>query len=175
MPADAEVIATRVSSDIRLDSRNPPAEWGNAAPIRFCTDWRGKNSEPALETEVRVLWSNSNFYVRFVCHYRELFVFDESDANGRRDHLWDRDVAEAFLQPEPSSERRYKEFEVAPDGKWIDLDITSGGPSDLKSGLSRSVHIDEKARLWVAELAIPMRSLTPQFDPTKTWRANFYR
>ena len=30
------------------------------------------------------------------------FLFEDSDPNGRRDHLWDRDVAEAFLQPDPS-------------------------------------------------------------------------
>ena len=114
-------------------------------------------------------------YLRFECRYRELFVFEDSDSNGRRDHLWDRDVAEAFLQPDPSRERYYREFEVSPNGMWIDLDIFPGGLADLKSGMKRSVFLDEKAQRWAAELAIPMKALTTNFDPKAVWRANFYR
>ena len=31
------------------------------------------------------------------------------------------------------------------------------------------------ASLWSAELAIPMRALTAQFDPATEWRVNFFR
>jgi alpha-galactosidase len=175
MSAGSEVIAASTTRDIQLNAREPAAAWQKAQPTRFSADWQGKNADPTLETEVRVLWSASNLYLRFVCRYQHLFVFDDSDPNGRRDHLWDRDVAEAFLQPAPSNERRYKEFEVAPNGMWIDLDISPSGLADLKSGLKRSVHVDASNRIWVAELEIPMRSLTATFDPTKKWHANFYR
>ena len=111
----------------------------------------------------------------FECRYRELFVFDDSDAYGRRDQLWDRDAAEAFLQPDPSQERFYKEFEVSPNGMWIDLDIFPGGRADLKSGIQRSVVLDEKSHTWSAELAIPIQALTKHFDPAAVWRTNFYR
>lgn len=171
----AEAVATRISSELQLNSANPAAEWELAGPIRFSTDWQGKNPDPALETEVRVLWSATTLYLRFVCHYRELFLFDDSDPNGRRDHLWDRDVAEAFLQPEPSPDRYYKEFEIAPNGMWIDLDISPSGLADLKSGLTRSVHSDEQTRTWVAEAAIPFRAVVAKFDPNVAWHANFYR
>jgi alpha-galactosidase len=175
MSADAEIIATKIPKDIELNSKSPALEWRQAVPIAFCADWQGKNPQPSLETEVRLLWSDSALYIRFVCRYRNLFIFEDSDANGRRDHLWDRDVAEAFLQPELSPERYYKEFEVAPNGMWIDLDIVPSGLANLKSGLRHSVHVDDQQQIWVAELAIPIRSLTPSFDPTKRWHANFYR
>jgi len=149
-PVQSEIIATYISSEIRLDAANSAPEWHSAEPARFCADWQGQNPDSALETEVRVLWSPSSLYLRFVCRYRELFVFDDSDPNGRRDHLWDRDVAEAFLQPDPSVERCYKEFEVAPNGMWIDLDVSPSGLADLKSGLIRSVHLDAKKRIWTA-------------------------
>jgi alpha-galactosidase len=45
----------------------------------------------------------------------------------------------------------------------------------LKSGLQRSVILDEKSRTWTAELAIPIKSLTANFNPSAIWRANFYR
>jgi len=169
------IFATRISGDLALDARRSASQWAHAEPIRFSADWQGKNADPELETEARVLWSPEMLYLRFVCHYRELFAFDDSDPNGRRDHLWDRDVAETFLQPPPAVGKNYKEFEVAPNGMWIDLDIFPAGLGDLKSGLSRSVYVDSAKKIWTAEIAIPMKSLTQHFDPAQSWRANFYR
>ena len=122
-----------------------------------------------------MLWSPETLYLRFDCCYQELFLFTDSDSNGRRDHLWDRDVAEAFLQPDLSQERYYKEFEVSPNGMWVDLNIFPGGRADLKSGMTRSVVLHEVQRSWRAVLAIPMRSVTASFDATAGWRVNFFR
>jgi alpha-galactosidase len=174
-PHTSEIFASHVSREIRLDASKPAAEWQTAQPIRFSADWQGRNPDPELETEVRVLWSPRMLYLRFACNYRELFVFVNSDPNGRRDYLWDRDVAEAFLQPEPSPERYYKEFEIAPNGMWIDLNISPSGLAALKSGLSRSVHVDQEKHIWTAEMAIPVEAITKQFDPSSVWRVNFYR
>jgi len=102
-------------------------------------------------------------------------VFEDADSNGRRDKLWDRDVAEVFLQPDPAEPRRYKEFEVSPNGYWIDLEIANGALHHLKSGLQRRVKNDEARKTWTAELDIPMKSLTQHFDPTSVWRVNFFR
>jgi len=170
-----EAVATRVTREITLNAGHPAAEWQNTASISFCSDWQGKDPDPARETQVRILWSEQILYLRFDCRYRELFVFEDSAPNGRRDHLWDRDVVEAFLQPHPSRPAFYREFEVSPNGMWIDLDIFPGGRTDLHSGLQRSVAVDPNSRTWSAELAIPMAALTEQFDPAHVWRANFYR
>src|SRR5207247_85894 len=51
------ITATRISGDLRLHAANPGPEWAHAEPVRFSTDWQGKNADPELETEVRVLWS----------------------------------------------------------------------------------------------------------------------
>jgi alpha-galactosidase len=84
-------------------------------------------------------------------------------------------VAEAFLQPDPSKATYYREFEVSPNGMWIDLDIFPGGRRDLQSGMERSVWLDRDRKLWVAELGIPMVALTAEFDEKREWRVNFYR
>jgi alpha-galactosidase len=173
--ASPEIVASYTAREIELGAAHPAAAWQQAVPVAFCADWQGKNPDPGRETQVRVLWSPQTLYLRFECHYRELYVFADADPNGRRDHLWDRDVAEAFLQPDPVRERYYKEFEVSPNGMWIDLDIFPGGLADLKSGLRRSVVLDEKSHTWTAELALPMKALTLHFDSKAVWRANFYR
>lgn len=169
------VTATRVAREISLDARRPAPEWQIATPVVFCTDWQGMHPDPARQTEVRLLWTPQTLYLRFECRYRELFVFEDSDPNGRRDQLWDRDVAEVFLQPDPSRPRYYREFEVSPNGMWIDLDIFPEGRSDLKSGLARSVWLDREHEVWAAELSIPTKALTANFEPTAVWHANFYR
>jgi alpha-galactosidase len=171
----SEIVATYIDHEFRLGDSRMAKEWQNAVPVSFYADWQGKNNDSGRETQVRILWSRQHLYLRFECRYRELFLFEDSDPDGRRDYLWDRDVAEAFLQPDPSRERFYREFEVSPNGMWVDLDIFPGGRADLKSGLQRSVVLDEKSRTWTAELAIPMKSLTANFDPAAVWRANFYR
>ena len=168
-------VATYVAHEIELNAANAAAEWNNALPVVFCSDWQGKNPDPGRETTARILWTWRTLYLRFECRYRDLYLFADAEPNGRRDHLWDRDVVEAFLQPDRSSERFYKEFEVAPNGMWIDLDISPKGLADLKSGLRRSVFLDEKACIWNAELAIPLKALTSSFDSNAVWRANFYR
>lgn len=169
-----EIIATYADA-VSLDAAHPAEVWESANRITFSSDWQGNHADPGRETSVQVLWSRQYLYLRFECRYRELFTFEDSDPNGRRDHLWDRDVAEAFLQPDPSRERFYREFEVSPNGMWIDLDIFPGGLSDLKSGVRRSVVLDKESLKWDAELAIPMKSLTTNFDPNGVWRVNFYR
>jgi alpha-galactosidase len=173
--ASSEIVAAYIDHEFALDASHKAKEWERASPVSFDSDWQGKNGDPGLETQVQALWSRQHLYLRFECRYREFFTFEDSDPSGRRDHLWDRDVVEAFLQPDPSRERFYREFEVSPNGMWIDLDIFPGGLADLKSGLQRSVAKDEGARTWNAELAIPIRSLTANFDPAAIWRTNFYR
>jgi alpha-galactosidase len=167
--------ASRIAHELSLDAQHPAREWQTTSPVTFCADWQGAHSDPERQTEVRLLWTPKKLYVRFECRYRELFVFEDSDSNGRRDHLWERDVAEAFLQPDPSRPRQYREFEVSPNDMWIDLDIFPEGRSDLRSGLARSVWLDRTEHKWAAEMAIPMKALTAHFDPAAVWRANFYR
>ena len=143
--------------------------------MSFCHDWQGVKSDPHRQTEVALLWDEGLLYLRFRCTYRELNVFADADLTGRRDELWDRDVAEVFLQPDRFGEKYYKEFEVSPHGQWLDLDITPEGLRHITSGLRSKVQIDKDARVWTAELAVPMAALVGKFEPKNSWRVNFFR
>jgi len=168
-------VAQHLAADIAINAAERSPQWDRSSAISFCANWQGVNPKPDRQTQVRVLWSNQTVYIRFDCLYQQLNVFDDADADRRRDKLWERDVAEAFLQPDASRERYYREFEVSPNGMWIDLDVFPGGIANLQSGMKSSVALNEKARTLAAELAIPMRALTQHFDPMHDWRANFYR
>jgi DNA-binding CsgD family transcriptional regulator len=102
------------------------------------------------------------------CHYHELHLPTGGDFIGRRrDDLWDGVAAEVFLPPNASYPLNYKEIGIAANGLWTDLDISPGHHDDLRSGFKRSMWVDPKTPVWVAELAIPIKSLTPHFDPKK--------
>ena len=170
-----KAVALRLTEPCDVEGLPAQSSWERAAPLRFNADWQGKNADPERETEVRLLWTPEILFLQFRARYRTITVFPDAGANGRRDQLWERDVAEAFLQPDRSHVRRYKEFEVSPNGFWIDLDIAPGEKHDLKSGLKRRVILDDAKKTWAAELAIPMKCLVRRFEPAVTWRANFYR
>lgn len=161
----------------KTDREEFPSEaaWEKASPLRFDQDWRGENPDPQRATEVRLLWTPDTLYLRFHCSYRNITVFRDARADGWRNELWNRDVAETFLQPDSSDPLIYREFEVSPNGYWIDLGVSHGKIEELHSGLRRRVVIDEKAQIWTAEMALPMKCLTARFDPKHAWHANFFR
>ncbi|HTP70083.1 MAG TPA: carbohydrate-binding family 9-like protein [Dongiaceae bacterium] len=161
----------------KLDSEGFPdhAAWDKAPALRYEHDWQGQNPDAQRATEVRLLWTPEMLFIRFYCRYRTITVFPDARPDGYRHGMWDRDVAETFLQPDSTDPFVYREFEVSPNDFWIDLAVSHGRIEELHSGLRRRVVMDEKAKTWTAELAIPMKSLTTAFDAKKPWRANFYR
>jgi alpha-galactosidase len=175
--ANIEDTAVALELSGGLDTRGFPGAvaWTLAQPVRFASDWQGKHADSGRETEVRVLWTNEYLYFRFRCRYRTLTIFEDADCNGRRDHLWDRDVAEVFLQTDASQPRRYWEFEISPNGMWIDLEISPDGKHNPGSGMKSRVVVNEFQKIWTAELALPMPRLVKVFDPSVEWRVNFFR
>ena len=93
--------AVRATREIPLDARDPAPEWEKAASVTFCADWQGRQPDPARQTEVRLLWTLATLYLRFECRYISLSVFEDSAPDGRRDHLWDRDVADRSRHTAP--------------------------------------------------------------------------
>ncbi len=168
-----QVVAARLGNPFDEQGFPEAGDWKKARPVAFCSDWQGKHPDPKRETEVRLLWSPQFLCLRFRSKFRKIHVFPE--ANQRCDHLWDRDVAEVFLQPPGFEIKHYKEFEVSPNGNWIDLDISPRGTLNLMCELKARATVDDKSRVWIAELAIPMRCLTEDFNSNRDWRVNFFR
>jgi alpha-galactosidase len=159
----------------RLDAGGFPdrSAWMETQSVAFCSDWRAEHPDPMRQTTVRFLWSIDHLFVRFHCSYRELFVYEGSPS--RRDQLWLRDVAEIFIQPETEELRQYREFEISPNGDWLDLEISPGSKRTLFCDLKSRVALDQEQSVWTAEMAIPMNCLTTAVDPAETWRLNLFR
>ena len=70
------------------------------------------------------MWSKVALYVRFEANQAEPIVMSETpNVQTKTKGLWDRDVCEIFLAPNKAEFRKYFEFEIAPNGEWIDLGI----------------------------------------------------
>lgn len=168
-------LATASRLTAALDTEGFPSahSWSCALPVSFCRDWQGNNPDPLRNTEVRLLWSPEFIYLRFVANFREIYVYPGKSC--RRDRLWERDVAEIFIRPGSEEPHHYREFEISPNGDWLDLDIFPGGKADLHCSMRSRVALDEDAGIWTAEMALPTGSLARAFDPSEIWRVNFFR
>ena len=167
----AKIVATkRQTTGTALPD---PSEWEKASPICFCGDWRGRNEDPQRETQARILWSFDSLFIQFQCRYRDILVYEGQ--NNRKDQLWLRDVAEVFLQTGIDERSHYREFEISPNGNWLDLDIAPGRKTHLFWGLENRVIVNPNTKMWTGELAIPMLKIAPTFHPNEIWRINLFR
>ena len=93
-------------------------------------------------------------------------------------YLWDRDVCEIFLAPDPNVIEKYFEFEVAPTGEWLDigLDWTTGkrrSDWQFSSRMTTAARI-ENDRVTMA-MRIPWSNRLPAPQRDERWRANLFR
>ena len=77
--------------------------------------------------------------------------------------------AEVFIGWDLKDIRRYKEFELSPQGEWIDLDVNKNsepGVFDDKwnAGMESAALIDRTRRVWYGEMKIPIRSIDARYD-----------
>ena len=138
---------------------------------------------PSLDyrTEVRSRWTSANLYLLFICPYQELHLKPSPDTVRETNELWNWDVAELFIGSDFRDIRRYKEFEISPQGEWIDLDINLALPHHetgwtWNSGFEAAARIDRQARVWYGAMRIPFKSIDERTPAAgNRFRANLYR
>jgi Carbohydrate family 9 binding domain-like len=132
-------------------------------------------------TEIRSRWTNRNLYFLFVCPYQELNLKPEPRTDTETNKLWNWDVAEVFIGSDFQNIRKYKEFEVSPQGEWVDLDIDLDSPHHesgwtWNSGFQVAARIDKGAKIWYACMRIPYASVDGRpISAGNLLRLNFFR
>ena len=168
------------AQDVSLET-NPRSEfWREAVPVYAEVDVRG-SVVPNHRTEVRSRWTKENLYLLYVCPYEELYLKPAPNTVAETNKLWNWDVAELFIGSNFENIRRYKEFEVSPQGEWIDLDINLDLPNHevgwmWNSGFQVSARIDRKAKIWYGAMRIPFAALDERPQAAgNIFRANLFR
>lgn len=155
------------------------ADWKRVKPIPIRRYWSGNPAPAGRHAEARILWSDKALCVRFVCHQTEpLIVSSNPQTETKSIGLWDRDVCEFFLAPNPEQPNHYFEFEAAPTGEWVDLAVRvkpgqRETERDFDSGMTTSARIGD-GQLTIA-MRIPWRDRIHKPEPGERWRVNLFR
>jgi len=177
---DSVVRSTWAESDPSLDTNPKSWFWSGSEPIYMEADTYGK-AHSKYRTEIRTRWTKQNLYIFFVCPYEELNLKPKPDTSAETNELWNWDVAEAFIGADFKNIRRYKEFELSPQGEWVDLDIDLDQPRHedgwkWNSGMEVSARIDEAAHVWYGAMRIPYSAIdTRPAEAGNTLRINLFR
>ena len=174
------IISHRAAADFPLTADPDATEWKGVGGIFM---ERGPKDEPVPghRTEVRSRWTKDNVYFLFSCPYEQLHLHPHPTQTSETNKLWDWDVAEVFVGWDFTHIRRYKEFEMSPQGEWVDLDIDRDhalpeGGWLWNSSFKVKARIDRGAKIWYGEMQIPWKSIDErQPKAANELRVNLYR
>ena len=160
---DQIIQSTWADADPPLDTNPASGFWRGSPPIYMDADAHGKR-DPKYRTEIRTRWTKDNLYFLFICPYEELNLKSDPSTSTETNELWNWDVAEAFIGSDFHDINRYKEFEISPQGEWVDLDIDLNKPHHeggwtWNSGFVVSARIDKAARIWYGAMKIPYSAI----------------
>lgn len=173
-------IATFIDRESSPDTDPNCAFWSGASRLVFEGDFYG-NPVPGHRTDVLLQWTPNNLYLLFVCPYQQLNLKPNPNLAAETYELWNWDVAEVFIGDDFENIRRYKEFEVSPQGEWVDLDMNlDNRPLEAdwiwQSGCEVAGRIDEARNTWYGFMRIPWPSIDHRPPAAgNELRINFYR
>ena len=155
------------------------AAWQKAESVTIDKYWSGEKAPKERQFKTKILWSETAVYVRFEANQKEpLVVSEKANLAGKTRGLWDRDVCEIFLAPNRDTPRKYFEFEIAPNGEWIDLGIYQKPDEritdwDYASGMqSKSVIGKDKIRMAIK---IEWKAFGKTPKAGDVWLGNIFR
>ena len=178
--SSVQIESRFVAEDFVPDGNLAKEVWKQAAWERFDAEMTGRQRYPAAETAVASRWSRKYLYVAFHCRYSTLNVLEGEDVTKERWELWERDVVEVFVNPQPARLNHYYEFEVAPNNQWLDLEIdktrTPFNDAGWDSGFKHATRVDTANHVWTCEMRIPVKAMgIKRILAGGEWRINFFR
>ncbi len=164
-PSAAVAKSVRAAAEVDLATDPSAAFWRDAEPIVVDRNVHGV-VVAGHRTTIYSRWTSQNLYVLFVCPYDTLHLKPEPRADIETNRLWNWDVAEVFIGWDFEHIRQYKEFEMSPQGEWVDLNIDLDHPHHedgwtWNSGFEVKARIDPAAKIWYGAMRIPFAAILP--------------
>jgi hypothetical protein len=184
---DKTIDAQFTATDLKVaDLTN--TEWDKASPLQINRYWSGAPAPPERQAEARILWSEKALHLRFICHQGEPLVVTDKPQTGKKTMgLWDRDVCEIFIAPDPNVMERYFEFEAAPNGEWLDVAIHwsptkresdwefhSGMSCAAMRTITKGGAGENLELVWIG-MQIPWNHWIHEPQKGERWRVNLFR
>jgi hypothetical protein len=178
--ATNQAIASFIDRESTPDTDPNSGFWTAASRLIAEGDFYGRPI-PGHRTEILLQWTLQNLYILFVCPYRELNLKPDPNLTAETYELWNWDVAEVFIGDDFKNIRRYKEFEVSPQGEWVDLDVNLDNPPHevgwvWQSGCEVAGRIDADQKIWYGYMRIPWPAIDSRPAAVgHELRINFFR
>lgn len=178
------IVAKYTAQDFDLTADPNAPQWRGIGGV-FAENGPMGQPTPGHRTEIRARWSDKYLYILFINPYQELFLKPSPSTTTETNRLWEWDVAEVFVGADFDRPRHYREYQVSPQGEWVDLDIDRDRPQPeggwtWNSGFTVKAVVDAKSKIWYGEMKIPIASINGAAQPGsaqqgKEMRINFYR
>src|SRR4029078_8460954 len=95
------------TSELTANALEDPV-WSQAQPIHITRKWSGEAAPASRHAEARIIWTDKSLFLSFLCRKQEpLTGTSNPQGNKKTMRLWDRDVCEIFIAPDPNSPERY--------------------------------------------------------------------
>lgn len=173
-----KVKVIHIKEDFSIDELENKA-WKSAKTVTIDKYWSGENAPPGRRFEAKLLWSETALYVRFEANQTEpLIVSEKPNLETKTRGLWERDVCEIFFAPDKKEFRKYFEFEIAPNGEWIDLGIHQTPEKRetdwaYKSGMKSAAKIETAKVLMAMKIEWKAFGRVPKAQDV--WLGNLFR
>jgi hypothetical protein len=170
--SNLEVVIPRATESPRIDGHLDDPMWANALRLdNFCEISPGDNTQPPCRTEALFAYDSENFYMGFIC-------YDDSPDQIRasisdRDDIFRDDFVGVMVDTFGDKQNAYELF-VNPYGIQGDLRRTQNNEdSSFDTIWESSGHINSVG--WVAEAAVPFRSLRFPDEHEQEWLMHVLR
>jgi hypothetical protein len=173
-------LSKRLKGDVELNTDPESALWRGAPAVFGDHNAKGVPT-PGHRTEIRSRWTEKNLYFLFICPYEELYLIENPVTDRETNKLWEHDAAEIFIGADLEKIWQYREYQVSPQGEWVDLDIDRKEPKPeggwrWDSGFKVAASLDRTKKVWVGAMKIPVASITDKaMKPGFEFRVNYYR
>lgn len=148
-------------------------------PLSFAD---GTEPPQSLATRIGIEWNDHGLLIYFRGRFEQLRMIGDDERTGINSKtytLWEQsDVFEVFIGVNAKQTMQYKEFQVSPDGRWIDIDVNRQlGVSNHHwySGLRCKSFIDDDLKIWSSVFELPWSCFGLNKKTHDVWNANFYR
>ena len=173
------LTSIQVKSDFQLSTDPDSKNWKNVQGVIADHDPFGKPL-PEAHTEIRSRWTKKNLYFMFIANYRDLYLKANPLLDKETWGLWDFDVDEVFIGQDRQNINLYKEFEVSPQGEYIDLDVDHSRKDGVNwlwnSGMRLKTRIDREHKISYCEIQIPWKGVAAHKPKNgDQFRLNLYR
>ncbi len=178
MPNRSTIVAPFTKTDVSVGDFEHAA-WATAQPAYIHRYWSGTDAPPSRHAEARIIWSADALTVRFECEQTEpLLANPRPQLKEKTTGLWERDVCEFYVAPDPAQPNRYLEFEVAPTGEWLDLAIklidgVRHTDWEFHSGMTAATRV--AGEQVMIGMRLPWSESLTQPQVGSVWRANLFR